>query len=869
MMRRAVILSLAFVAALGAGSAPLAARAQDSAPREWNQARGDEARSGMSAFAPVAAEPTIAWKAKLPGPIVCEPVTWGGIVYVVAQDGRKLTLLAYHARKGTKIDQRGLGTGTWASLAAWQGRVIVCEEKSLRGFPLKAGKLANPWKKKGDFVGGQSIVDGLVIVRDGDELKMFDALKGREYAKTPWLDKDVDLEEQAPYAMLGVRRGPEGVQVAGAYQSLAGAKLYLHVHTLKGVGSKKPKFGTSTTHELNRVGKEPNAAAGRAFILGWMEGKKDGSWLLTGRGDGFGWAGTMAIHPDEVKKRKASDIITPTAQVNGKAYGFAKNTSLFEITANRKGRRLTERGSLPQGARPGPAVSWGGEVCFGNWAMDAATGRTMWVLPDLPEIVTVTPVADSFVMLGTATDELICLAEPDAVVSDNGTDEGVPGAEAAAPPPTDGDGILLRSGVKIAGTFKESGGIVTITPKSGTALEVPFDDVAIGESGGDVTLRGEEPAVLAAWKNVLDGVFVQGLRPAFEAYRKERLLKDARHVLADIRRYNAGDALVESYEASLAGKTENPNSALKKKRLGPIEDKARAKGVATIWEAIEWCEKREYEGAATALLEYAEREGIDDAKIDARAKAMLPEGFPFADDANPGRVWFTWAKAIVPSGGRFLEKNNGYWSRAKNKPWTEDTLGFHTRNVLLFSRSDDINVVGECLRIGEGTVRGLESLLGKGQAMLKEPLDVRVHKNREEYLAERTPDGGQAMPWSAGYYSPAENVSRFYVSHRGGGEGRVPLNLLKTLAHELTHHWLSMRWLGRGSRGGAAILPGYFIVEGFARFMEDQSMEMGRRQGKLDDATVTSLDGCSQVARQDKLLNTAELVAMTQIAFSR
>jgi len=299
-----------------------------------------------------------------------------------------------------------------------------------------------------------------VIVRDGNELKMFDALKGREYAKTLWLEKGVPLDEQAPYAMLAVRRGPEGIQVAGAYQALSGAKLYLHVHTLEGVGSKKPKFGTSTTFELGRVGKEPNAAAQRALVMGWMQGKKEGSWLLTGRGKGFGWAGSMAVHPDEVNKRKASDITTPTAQVDGKAYGFAKNTTLFEVTADRKGRPKTERGSLPLGAHPGPAVSWGDEVCFGNWAMDAPTGRTMWVLPDLPEITTVTPVADSFVLLGTATDELICLAEPDAVVPNGDGESAGPGAEAAAPPPADGEGILLRSGVKIAGKFTEVGDVV-------------------------------------------------------------------------------------------------------------------------------------------------------------------------------------------------------------------------------------------------------------------------------------------------------------------------------------------------------------------------------------------------------------------------
>ena len=146
------------------------------------------------------------------------------------------------------------------------------------------------------------------------------------------------------------------------------------------------------------------------------------------------------------------------------------------------------------------------------------------------------------------------------------------------------------------------------------------------------------------------------------------------------------------------------------------------------------------------------------------------------------------------------------------------------------------------------------------------PLDGRLHKNRKEYLEEKTPDGGQAMPWSAGYYSPRENVSRFYVPGSGDGEGPVPLDLLKTLAHELTHHWLSMRWLGPGSRGGAAVLPGYWIVEGFARFMEDQAMEMGRRQGRLEVRCLRFEESASPRERglsQDSLKRYAEALELS------
>jgi hypothetical protein len=868
MKRRVAIAVVTAAATLCAGTAPRPVHAQDAAAREWNQPRGGFERTGATDMAPVAAEPAIAWREELPGTLAGEPVTWGGLVHAVASDSGKLTLLVYRARTGELIASRPLGKGTWAQLATWQGRIIVAEKGSLRGFPLKDGKIGSPWRRKGDFMGGACVVAGKIAIRDGDKVKLFDSKSGRELAKADWLAKGGKIEEHDAYAALAVRRSGDKVEVGGVYRTREDSMLRMHVMRVEGLDGKKPKFGNLTTQDVVKVVRRPGEEELASLVLGWLPaGDGSGGWYVTTRSSGGGWNGSLVFDPVEARKKKQSAIVTPGAVLDGRLYGFDKPGTLRMLTADRKERALTERGTLPQGAAVGPAVASSGVVCFGNWAMDMENKRTMWVLQDLPEIQTVTPVADGFVLLGCGN-ELICIAEPDRITA-AGAEEAVAGAEDAPEPPRDGDGVLLRSGEKLLGTFTVDDDVVTVRPGKDDAREVSIDEVALGEKGGKVTLRGEEQNTLAAWQNVIDGVFVRGLQEAFEAYRNERLLSDSRRLIADMRAYGAGNTVLESYEASLAGKSENPNADMKRKRLGPIEEKARKQALDQVFAAVDWCTERGYGGAATALLDYAQREGVDDAKIDSLAKDRIPEGFPWPDAPNAGRTWFVWAKAMVPAGGEFIPRSDPLWNRVRGKaPWNQDTLGFRTRNTLLFSRTDDLEIVGMCLRVGEGTVRALEALLGKGAGNLSEPLDVRLHRNREEYLAEKTPSGG-ALPWSAGYFSPGEGVSRFYVPDPGRSVEPLGRGLSKTLAHELTHHWLSMRWLGKGNMGRAAVVPGYWIVEGFARFIEDQAMEMGRRAGKLDDPTVNSLDACSQVARQKKLIDTAELVGMNQFDFGK
>jgi hypothetical protein len=60
---------------------------------------------------------------------------------------------------------------------------------------------------------------------------------------------------------------------------------------------------------------------------------------------------------------------------------------------------------------------------------------------------------------------------------------------------------------------------------------------------------------------------------------------------------------------------------------------------------------------------------------------------------------------------------------------------------------------------------------------------------------------------------------------------------------------------------------GYWVVEGFARFVEDQSVEIGRRGVRFDDSTVPSVDCTIQLLRKDKLMKAGELVDLTYLEF--
>jgi len=140
-----------------------------------------------------------------------------------------------------------------------------------------------------------------------------------------------------------------------------------------------------------------------------------------------------------------------------------------------------------------------------------------------------------------------------------------------------------------------------------------------------------------------------------------------------------------------------------------------------------------------------------------------------------------------------------------------------------------------------------------------------LHRNREEYLAEKSP-GGSAPSWSAGYYSPVERVSRFFVPSGDNGGDPLGRGLYSTLAHELTHHWVDARW-AKADLGGGTV-PGYWVVEGIAQFVGDQAADSDPYTVRLDNHTVPSLDAMAQAAAEGKSLPVAEFVDLSQRGFA-
>ncbi len=804
---------------------------------------------------------------------------------MIAEDGKDLRLYAFEGRTGTLISERKLGRSRPATLAAWGNRVIVVQDGTVSGVPLKDGAFGMPWRKKGDYSGAPCVWNGRLLIRGKKGLNLMDATTGRVMTTGdgPSPASKAVVTNIGSVAIRVVNDTPVASWVTHTNYKDPGTDDVVVLSTLGVLDaeSRKPKLkGVRGAGGFKTLKPKQSLDVDRAPLatLAWLGGDNSGDKgvMLMISADCGAWSGSIGLNPKG--GQLGPQMTGQPSLMDGTLYGFAKSGELRAMNLESgKVRPLASVDKLPKGARPGPSCSWSDAVCFGNWAMDMSTGRTLWVLPDLPEIVATVPITDGFLMLATKTNERIGLAEPGravpaaAVTGADGPAVRTAGSEAAPPAPAPGDGILMKDGRKVLGTAEASDDTVTITPTEGEPFDVPRDQVAAVEEGGEIVLRGEEPAVLGAWQTVLDGMVVRTLAEQIDIYRKEKLIKASRRLLDQMRTFNIGSAYADELQKSLSGQRENPNADLKMKRLGLEEEKRRDLLEKAVNAAIDWCEENDYPGAATALLDHAGRLGVSDDDVLARAKELMPDEFPWKDDKTAAKQWLTWALEIVPAGGAFLDEDHSLRNRAGNEPWYEDTILLRTENLLLFSRAHDPGVVGMCLRTGEGTVRALHALLGESATGGSGLLDIRLHANRKEYLAEET-RGEKAPVWSAGYYSPGLSASRFYVSGPGDAEstrGNLGRELKSTLSHEITHHWLSERWMSAGSSRRGSAVPGYWIVEGFARFIEDQSQEMSRRRGRLDDETAPSLDSASQVARVDKLMDTAELVGMNQFEFGQ
>ena len=855
---------------------PAAAADPDPAAREWSQARGNSSRSAAATFEPILVDPVEAWKQPLPGAAIAEPVTWGGTIFAAAADGKGRRLFAFRATTGDALGNKDLGSGGRVGLASWQSVCIVGESDRIRGWPHQGDKFASNWTVKGKFSAPPCVYRGALFACDGDELVCLDARTGKKLAKAPvasaadlGMAPETKASKSVPVGGMVAVIEEEGVAYAVSIATLDTVVL-LNKTRVDDLATGKPQLRYTATTVIGSLAVAPTENVRWSLHLARMEGEKgSGAWIV--QGAEFQEGGSGRYVPDSAKAA-SMNIVTPVAVHAGVAYGFTKGGELVARGLDGSGDPLVAAGSLPPGARVGPATVARGILYFGNWAVDVTNRRVLWCCAAAEPATASVPAGDRRIVFATAKNELVCLADAALAPSPGGGD-ATADAPAGPPPafPGDADGVLLTDGRFVEGDFQRSGDAVTVKPASGDSFDVPRSEIVVAQRGGEVDIAGDENDAYRVWRSAVRGQYVEALLALFAEELRSFQIDDCRRLIAAAREQGLSEARAQALDRQLTGKTNRPAPTARVKALKEQEVAARESAAQAYVTGCAWCDKRDMPSAATLLILVAGSFcGVIDSALEAKVQALVPEAFPWATAKDASAKWLTWAKELLPSGAEFLSKTDPAWERVKTAPWTEGTIGFRTRNLLLFCRDSDVAVVAPCLRNGEGAVRGVQALLNEGRQEHvggdHDRLEVRIHRNREDYLKEETPSG-TALPWSAGYFSPRECVSRFYVSRDAESEHPLARNLQTTLAHELTHHYIHQRWMGRLSRDGAG--PGYWVVEGIAVFVEDQSVEIDRRGIAFDDPTVESLDAMAQAEGQNGLFPCGRLVEMTNDQFHK
>ena len=253
------------------------------------------------------------------------------------------------------------------------------------------------------------------------------------------------------------------------------------------------------------------------------------------------------------------------------------------------------------------------------------------------------------------------------------------------------------------------------------------------------------------------------------------------------------------------------------------------------------------------------------------ANRLLREQAPKDFTLGDARFWLDWHLDLEAHGAESASEEVQL-SRAR-RHWRPDVYGLRAGPVLLVTPVKDTRVVGRCVATGHLTCTVLETLFAtdKPHAQERGPLTILLYANQEEYMGNL---GGYVskeppafLERSAGHYSPSEGLSKFFWHKSRDAERRI----VSTCVHELTHHWLrerSPRYSIHQVRRGAN-LPGYWIVEGFATFMEEGRYNLDAGTWSLFNERSRSLDVVDLLASGKKTIPWGQYYALSQEEWSK
>ena len=800
-------------------SVTLPAQERDVAAHFWNQDRGSASADGAVDVEPVRAAPNELWRSDL-GELRSAPVVWSDRVFVLARSGRQVNLLVLSAEDGAQVTKARVGGPDMrGEVAVWQHLVAVVFEDELLRYHLKDDRLI---RRKKVALGSPSppCIDGPVLY--------LDTARGLGV---------VDLEAMEIIADVPGGSGRPACSDSWVAQADCGGRAgflgsYLQLHF-------SPKA-------RQREGGEWSAVYCEALFGGYLVAPTEPQSFLafplldTASGSNTVYSpevwyvrGTMALKtakeeslPAQFLGNRTSNWLSPIqfdpVIHDGRLIGFNGAGELMEQIPNGGYRPANDEDNLPEGIRVGP-LSRAGDVAYGpNFALDLAARRFLWILPELENTGPMIPLADR---------RLLVVAQ---------------------------DGSLVAMGVPAKGP-------VAVAVEAAAHLP-SLEDLRALATGDSQPTENVENRVYLGWRAILAEEYAVLLREILESYRGSSLVDECLRLLAEAEERGVDAERLAAWRSLVSNRiqTRASNAEGRRAKLKEAEKERLLEFAVRHREAASWCAELQLRSAATLLR--AEGLAFDpDLGAALPPREWIPAAFPDREAEDAPLRWRRWAEELLPAGAVFLTADHPALGRPRGSAWEQGAYALGTRNLLLLTRDQDPERIGACLRNGEGAVQVLEELFPPAAGAPEgRPMEVRIHTDRSTYLSEGAANGGPPPTWSVGYYSSRERTSRFYVPQEGDPAVDAR-ELHKVLAHELTHQYLEERkdW----HQGARMDTPGYWVVEGIARFLEDQAVELGRGRSGLDDATVLSVDTCARLLERDGLIPLAPMLRASQLNF--
>jgi hypothetical protein len=852
------------------------------------------ARTSCVDVDPVRNEPTVLWRRKPDEGVICEPVTWNGVIFTLSKVKIGVqTLTAFDTRTGSLVARalRLDRTGGSAHLVVWREMVLVVEPDRTEAYALSGYRLYSKWSSAGSGI-SPCMLNGVALVGNAS----METTTGRRLA----IASEPTTPSSGRLGAISAASAPAdsallyGV-LLGAHDQYPGtwlrAQTCLVVRISGGPDTMRTEARTQSV-PLGRLS-DPKRVGFEDIIAVRLDAPapdEPGAWIvdvgqeITGAS---GTSGTLVLHVDKGVIELPRGTARP-AVIGGVAYTFDASGDLIALRASGASETVATAAELPPGTSRGRLSAARGVLCAPDWAFDAASRRVLWTrrfaAPDTP-VAPAIPAGHGLLAVRTSSGEIVCLADPQRPQRAAGARaESHEAPTVAAKPsvrslPVSGDGVLLRDGRQVLGLTQLHGvdGGVTVVGADGATQQFGRDDVLVAESNGTVLLAASEADVFRVLDSTLHAVVLPRLESVAVAASESGLRTQGLSWIERARLWGLSEARAAELTKKLPKSDAQPVDAKVRgleKRSGPVLDACATDAVR----AAEWCGARGFPVAGAVLAYRTTEFDRPQAATDAAAK-LVPDSFSARlGDRVSGEMWMRWARWLHWADASVVLTSDPAWLRVSREWWAPKTcLAFRTRDLLFFTSATDPAVVGPCLSRGQAAVRGLHQLLGVADPVRPtgddERLIVLLHRDRTEYLQEA---GARStvIAGTAGYFSPAENLSRFFVPEAGAasaGSGDVGRNLFKVLAHELTHHYVEARWarsLGEPRNVDPSRQPGFWIVEGLAQFMGDQIVDSDARGLTFEDPSVLSVTLTASLAKRDRLLSAATLLDLDQRGFA-